>query len=160
MIMVKNKKYKGSLIKMNMKKGFFFSMDAFFSILLFTIVIALIYLFFISFTSLQQQYIFADDLLTLLNRIKINELDLSKYPGISSLSIGNKNVTIVEQVVIFQDQSNQNAIDIIIDDLTSGLKGNYKFSLDIGNSIAYGTSSSNITNLVARSRITVAKKQS
>lgn len=141
-----------------MKKGFFFSMDAFFAILLFTLVITLIYLFFIAFSSLQQQYVFADDLLTLLDRTKISELDLTKYPGIASLNIKDKDVTIIEQVVTYYNQSNFYAINMTLDDLTLSLKGNYKFSLDIGGALAYGNQSSGVSNLVARSRVSIVKR--
>jgi len=133
-------------------------MDAFFAILLFTLVIALIYLFSISFNSLQQQYVFADDLLNLVDRVKINDLDLVKYSGIASLNIKDKNVTIIEQVVTYYNQSNFYAINKTLDDLTLKLRGNYKFGLYIGDVLVYGNQSSGVSNLVARSRISIIKR--
>ncbi|MEK6835800.1 MAG: hypothetical protein AABX55_02145 [Nanoarchaeota archaeon] len=157
-----------------MKKAFLFSTDGFFAIMLFSLVTVLIYLFYISFTSLQQQYIFADDLLTFLDRTKINELDVnkddplsSKYPGISTLIkdgiIKDTNIKIIEQIIIFKNNNNPNDdiyIETILNDLiTEGIKGNYKFALDIGDLPTYGEQPTNIANLVARRRIAISQER-
>jgi hypothetical protein len=69
------------------KKGFIFSMDAFFAIALFVLVTVGVYAYFINFYSLQQQWYMSEDLMNTFSRTKIEELDLVSgiYPEIESI---------------------------------------------------------------------------
>ena len=68
-----------------MKKGFIFSLDSFLALTIFTLVVAMIYLFFIFSSPTTQQYYFSEDTLVVLNNVKINELDLAQYPKIEEM---------------------------------------------------------------------------
>ena len=55
------------------KKGFFFSTDAFFAILIFTLVLVSIYGYFIGTQELRQQYFFSEDLFDVFINTKMEE---------------------------------------------------------------------------------------
>ena len=144
-----------------MKKGFIFSIDSFFALLLFIFIITLLYGFFLNFNTSEQQFFFSEDLLTVFSEVKISELELSKYPNIDSMINNNQikdtDFTIMEQIVLFQSESNNQLIKNLLDDLTEGqdnnLLGQYKFSIDIGGEVLYGETPEQTTSLISRHRI-------
>ena len=136
-----------------MKKGFIFSLDSFFAIILFTLVIFLIYVFSINSFGLNQQYFFSEDLLTTLSNVKISELDLSNYPDTEA--------TIVEQIVNFQLNDDQESSNLFIDDIFIKVADeSLKTAIFIGNVKIYGADPENVKNLLSRTRLAIGKKNS
>ncbi|AJF62233.1 MAG: hypothetical protein QT11_C0001G0075 [archaeon GW2011_AR20] len=148
-----------------MKKGFIFSLDSFFAIILFTLVIFLIYVFSINSFGLNQQYFFSEDLLTTLSNVKISELDLSNYPDINSMVSSGKinytEATIVEQIVNFQLNDDQESSNLFIDDIFIKVADeSLKTAIFIGNVKIYGADPENVKNLLSRTRLAIGKKNS
>ena len=67
-----------------MKKGFIFSFDSFLALIIFTLFTLLIYLFFVFSSPTTQQYYFSEDMLNVLQNVKISELQ-SSYPQINQM---------------------------------------------------------------------------
>jgi membrane protein insertase Oxa1/YidC/SpoIIIJ len=85
-----------------MKKGFVFSFDSFLALTIFVLFIILIYFFFISSTPATQQYYFSEDMLNVMSNVKIDELNLERYPEIKTLVQDNKinpSSTIMEELI-------------------------------------------------------------
>lgn len=148
------------------KKGFFFSIDAFMAILIFTVMIVSIYGYFINIHELRQQYFYSEDLLDIFINTHMNELDLSltNYPSIFALYSDNNDevldnmdpsLTIMEQIVTLRNNNTAGAsvaATTIVTNLTTDLLGSkYGFSFDLGRDEIYGTEK-NITSSVARQR--------
>ena len=95
---------------MELKKGFFFSLDAFMALSLFVLILISMYLFFINSSDLNQQYYFSEDLFDVFSNIKLEELELVKYPQIIMLSLGgginNSNLSLSEIIVDFSINGN------------------------------------------------------
>ena len=110
---------------MELKKGFFFSLDAFMALSLFVLILISMYLFFINSSDLNQQYYFSEDLFDVFSNIKLEELELVKYPQIIMLSLGgginNSNLSLSEIIVDFSINGNSESASILIEDLTEGL---------------------------------------
>lgn len=148
-----------------MKKGFIFSMDAFFAIILFTFVLFLIYIFSISFFSLNQQYFYSEDILTTFSEVKLNELDLNNYQDIndmiSSGKINTTESTIIEQITDFYlldppDEVNGNSF---INDVLSKIDDpKLKKAIFIGESKIFGENIEGVESLLSRSRLALGKK--
>ena len=143
---------------MNMKKGFIFSTDAFLAIILFVLIIFLVYTFSISLSGLNQQYFFSDDLLTVLSNVKISELDLNNYDKINGLAIEDKDVTLAEQIVTFYQKGDTNGINNIVSDVLGKLNKDVKSAIYIGETSVYGSTPSDIDNIISRIRLAVGKK--
>ncbi|MFH1209812.1 MAG: hypothetical protein V1663_03415 [archaeon] len=143
---------------MEIKKGFFFSIDAFFALILFVLIIMLVYSFFINVGSLRQQYYFSEDLFNVMNSVKIKELDETNYTEFVKLGELNNNRTIMEQIVTYRLNSSSvndwawnNATiltGIVIEDLT----GQYGASLNI-EGLIWPENEESATNIVVRQRI-------
>jgi len=153
------------------KRGFIFSLDSFFAIILFVVVLVTIYTFFIRFSPSEQQYYISEDLLNLYSNIKIEDLDLNKYPNINSLIENNKlndtSISIVEIVStlkinseVYNDIDYITSAESIITDLSQGLfTEEYDFSLYLGNTKVYGEEPLDIVNLLARQRLVIGEKK-
>ncbi len=87
-------------MKKCMKKGFFFSLDGFFALILFGVFLAMIYSYYLSAPSLNQQLYVSEDLLDVFSNVKINEIDLNSYTEVKRLVeqnvINNTDKTIFE----------------------------------------------------------------
>jgi len=137
-----------------MKKGFFFSIDAFMALILFVLIIMLIYTFFIGVGTLRQQYYFSEDLFTVMDNVKINELDEDNYLTLYDIEDLNDNLTIMGQMVTFRvNESYDQAEQLIGTGVLNieGLVGSYGVSLDIQNKL-FGPDTTG-TNIVVRQRI-------
>lgn len=138
-----------------MKKGFFFSMDAFFAILTFTIILVSIYGYFVNVHELRQQYFYSEDILDVFSNIKMEELDLENYYNLNLLNtweLIDNELTIMEQMVTFSNKGYFNYSQWIFYNLTSVLLDErYGSSFNIGRNEIFGTEK-NITASVARQR--------
>jgi|SRR3989344_3320645 len=148
-----------------MKRGFIFSLDAFFAIILFALVIFLIYIFSINSSGLNQQYFFSEDLLTVFSETKISELDLIQYPEINLLKQNSKitdlDITLLEQIVVFQSMEHPDveSSDKLIRDLIDKIKNEgLKTTISIGDQDFYDLPPEDVANLLARTRLGVGKK--
>ena len=138
-----------------MKKGFFFSIDAFFALMLFTLIIVFIYSFFLNMGNLQQQYYFSEDLFDVLNSVKMNELDDS-YASVSQLDqLGyvDYNISVMEEAVtyVLNDTIDNDYATLLLGDVIGNLTGQYGIGVDIENLIF--ERGGNATNIVVRQRI-------
>jgi len=148
-----------------MKKGFIFSLDAFFAIILFALVVFLIYVFSINSFGLNQQYFFSEDLLTVFSETKISKLDLSQYPEINSLrqngKINELDITILEQIVTFQSMEppDVESSDKLIKDLADKIKNEgLRTTISIGEQDFYDLPPEDVANLLTRTRLAVGKR--
>lgn len=120
-----------------MKKGFFFSLDAFFAIMIFTLVLVSVYGYFVNTQELRQQYFFSEDILDVFSKTKMSELDLDEINNenlnlLNQWNLINGDFTIIEQVISFKNQGYSNRSEWIVNNLTSGLLSErYGFSFDI-----------------------------
>ena len=127
-----------------MKKGFFFSLDAFFAIMTFILVLVSIYSYFVSTQELRQQYYFSEDLFNIFINTKMGELLSGAYPDIDDLYNSeipeirdnmNPDLTVMEQIITLRNINNEEAdmaASSIIRDLTAGLfEDRYGFSFDV-----------------------------
>ncbi len=92
-----------------MKKGFFFSLDAFFAIIIFILMLVSVYGYFINTQELRQQYFFSEDLFDIFINTKMEELNFfddfkidmqdeeEGYPTHANLLDGR--LTIMEQLI-------------------------------------------------------------
>lgn len=141
-------------MKGGFKKGFFFSMDAFLALMLFVLIVALIYSFFINMGTLRQQYYFSEDLFNVMNGVEIGELDESYYTIIGSLDDLDQNMTIMEQIATYRINNSltaQTNFELLMQDIITDLRGQYGTSVDIED-WTYGLGESG-TNIVVRQRI-------
>lgn len=75
------------------KKGVIFSLDAFMAVGIFLIAAVAIYVFVLSSGNLKQQYYISNDILNILQDIKVYELSPGKYPEIASALVNNGSVS-------------------------------------------------------------------
>ena len=142
-----------------MKKGFFFSIDSIFALMLFGFVLANIYSFFLVSQSTDQQFYFSEDVLDIFSNVKISELDPTKYTEVQKMigdgRIKNQENTLLGQVVIFREiegESSANA-QLFVQDINKGLiPEQYGFSVDINGEVF--KKSKQITTLISRERLT------
>lgn len=131
-----------------MKKGFFFSLDAFFAIMIFTLILVSIYGYFINTQELRQQYYFSEDLLDIFTSVKMEEIDLSTYPDINNLYESQipevrdnmyKDIKVIDQIIILKNNNAEpalNAAQTIITSLTENLLDErYGLSFDVNGPI-------------------------
>jgi len=150
-------------MELKSKKGFFFSMDAFFAILIFTVILISIYGYFVNTHELRQQYFYSEDILDIFTNIKMEEFEVGNYPYVSGLYIHeddeirdnmDPSLTIMGQIVKLKNNNTEEALigaSTIITNLTSPLLGErYGFSFDLMGSIY--ESEKNITASVGRQR--------
>jgi len=136
-----------------MKRGFFFSIDSFLALMLFTLILVFIYSFFLNMGSLQQQYYFSEDLFDVLNNVEISELDNDYYKSIDQLNyVIDYNMTIMEQAVTFKiNETNKENATLLLSDIIGNLTGQYGVGVDIESLIF--ERGGNATNIVVRQRI-------
>ena len=145
-----------------MKKGFFFSLDAFFAIMIFTLVLVSIYGYFVNTQELRQQYFYSEDLLDIFINTKMDEID-DNHPDIQDLYVSeipevkdnmNPDLTIMEQIIILKNTNTEpglEAAQTIITSLTYNLLSErYGISFDV-NGLIY-EKDKEITALVSRQR--------
>src|SRR3989344_1100271 len=107
-----------------MKKGFFFSLDSILALILFGVVLAGIYSFFLVTHSIDQQFYLSEDILNRFSTVNVGELDLTKYPEIQKMvaeeTIKDMEVTLIEQIVIFRENEGEESpsANLFIRDLT------------------------------------------
>lgn len=147
-----------------MRKGFIFSLDSFFALILFVFIVFLIYIFSVSYFGLNQQYFFSEDLLTTLSETEITGLDLNYYPQINQLILDKKikdaDVTLVEQIVTFQLEGDQDSAEKIIDDIVKNIRDpNLKTAIYIGGTNIYSSDvlSGYEKNIISRTRLELGK---
>ena len=124
------------------RKGFFFSMDAFFAILIFTVALVSIYGYFINAQELRQQYFYSEDMLDIFSNVRMGEImeggSYSDLNRLNTWNLINEDLTIMEQIISFKNQGYDNYSQWIVNNLTSDLLGDrYGFSFDLQGSI-YG----------------------
>lgn len=120
------------------KKGFFFSLDAFFAILIFTLMLVSIYGYFVGTQELKQQYYFSEDLFDVFINIRMEEFDYENQEymtGIKTLNewgFINDDITTMEQIITLNNQGYANYSGWIVQNLTYNLfDPRYGFSFDI-----------------------------
>ena len=127
-----------------MKKAFFFSLDAFFAVIIFTLILVSVYGYFISTQELRQQYFYSEDLFNIFINTRMSELSPDAYPNIYALYDSeipeirdnmNPDLTIMEQIVTLRNiktEEANGAIKTILDELTGELfEGKYGFSFNV-----------------------------
>ena len=139
-----------------MKKAFFFSMDAFFAVMIFTLVLLSVYSFFINVQELRQQYFYSEDLLDIFTTTKMGELnqlsDGNYLKQLDESGVIDRDLTVMEQMVTLTNQGYPEYSRWIFLNLTSGLFGErYGLGFDIGFESIF-ESERNVTALVARQR--------
>ncbi|MBI2106416.1 hypothetical protein HYT57_00370 [Candidatus Woesearchaeota archaeon] len=142
-----------------MDKGFFFSIDSIFALMLFGFVLANIYSFFLVSHSANQQFYFSEDVLDIFSKVKINELDLTKYTVVQTMigdgRIKNLDATLLDQVVVFREKEGEASTNaqIFVQDVTKGLiPEQYGFSVDVNGEVF--KKSKEVTTLISRERLT------
>jgi len=139
-----------------MKKGFFFSLDSFFAIMIFILILVSIYGYFFNTQELRQQYFYSEDVLDVFTKVKMGDID---FEAISSENLNllnqwnfiNQDLTVIEQVISLKDKGYINYSQWIVNNLTSDLLSErYGFSFDV-EGIIY-EKGKNITALVSRQR--------
>ena len=146
-----------------MKKGFIFSLDSFLALTIFTLVVAMIYLFFIFSSPTTQQYYFSEDTLVVLNNVKINELDLAQYPKIEEMinngKISDTSSTLVEQIAEFQINEDKASACLLFRDATKNLlPSSYNSTFQIRNDNICDDDTNEFINIISRSRTATARK--
>lgn len=111
-------------------------MDAFFAIMIFTMVLVSVYGYFVSTNELRQQYYFSEDLLDLFTKIKMSEMnEVDTHPDLSRLKqwdLINDDLTVTDQVIYLKNKGYSNYSEWIVNNLTSGLLSErYGLSFDI-----------------------------
>jgi len=102
---------------MGMKKGFFFSSDAFIALMLFVVVLLGIYSYMVTSNNMQQQYYFSEDLMEVFSNVRAMDLPEEKQLILEEgLTNYNQSSTISELIVQNPDEAG-----IIIEELTNGL---------------------------------------
>ena len=149
-----------------MKKGFIFSFDSFLALIMFTLFTLLIYIFFIFAIPTTQQYYFAEDLINVLNGVRISELDLNAYSTISTMindkKITDTSLTILQQIITFKEQGDSTSACQVFKDIA---KDKIKPSASYGIGLDLGSRSSDICvevldpkiNIITRSRTSIGK---
>ena len=139
-----------------MKKGFFFSLDAFFAIMIFTLVLVSVYGYFVNTQELRQQYFYSEDLLDLFIKTKMSEINIAEINNenlnqLNQWNMINPDFTIMEQVVYFNDKGYLNYSQWVVNNMTSDLLSDrYGFSFDV-QGLIYAREGS-ATSLVSRQR--------
>jgi len=85
--------YSKSKMKIKQKKGVIFSLDAFMAVGIFLIAAVSIYVFVLSSGNLKQQYYISNDILNIMQDIKVYELSATKYPELAIVLINNGSVS-------------------------------------------------------------------
>jgi hypothetical protein len=140
-----------------MKKGFIFSMDAFLAIVLFVFVLFLIYIFSLQSTNINQEYLLSNDILTLFSNLKIGELNMTNYTNVNKLIskgiINDTNVTISQQIIVFQLNGDQVNLNIFIGDIINKtINNNLKIAVYLNETKIYGDNP-NKENILSRRRL-------
>ncbi len=146
-----------------MKKGFIFSLDSFFALIMFTLFTIMIYFFFIFSSPTIQQYYFSEDLLNVLSSTKISDLSPS-YVNINNMinngTIKDTSSSVLEAIISLQAEGNTGAACLIFKDITNNiLPPGYKIGLDLSSSNICGDQMSNAINIISRGRTSTGKIQ-
>jgi len=148
-----------------MKKGFIFSFDSFLALIMFTLFTLLIYIFFIFAIPTTQQYYFAEDLINVLNGVKISELDLSAYSTINTMindkRITDTSLTILQQIITFKEEGDDDSACEVFEDIAKAKikpSASYGIGLNLGSSnICEEALNPNKINIITRSRTSIGK---
>ncbi len=145
-----------------MKKGFIFSFDSFLALIIFTLFTVLIYFFFVFSSPTTQQYYFSEDLINVIDNVKVSEI--SGYPEVQAMindgRIKDPSLTIMEQVLTFQlDQDITSACELFNITKKNLLPDGFEASFDLSSGSTCGGEISQATNLISRNRIAVGRKQ-
>jgi len=111
-------------MKKCVKRGFFFSLDGFFALILFGVFLAMIYSYYLSAPSLNQQLYVSEDLLDVFSNVKINEIDLNAYTEVKRLVeqdvINNTDKTIFEVLSDFSVNKQESDTRLLVQDVIGG----------------------------------------
>ena len=145
-----------------MKKGFIFSFDSFLALIIFTLFTLLIYLFFVFSSPTTQQYYFSEDMLNVLQNVKISELQ-SSYPQINQMVFDGKikdpEISILEQILTFELENKREDACILFNEVINNLlPKNYKVSFDLSTTTICGEQIRDATNLISRNRLAIGRK--
>ena len=145
-----------------MKKGFIFSFDSFLALIIFTLFTLLIYLFFVFSSPATQQYYFSEDMLNVLQNVKISELQDS-YPEINQMVIDGRikdtEINILEQMLTFELENKRDDACILFNETTNNLlPESYKISFDLSTTTICGEQAADAVNLISRNRLAIGRK--
>ena len=145
-----------------MKKGFIFSFDSFLALIIFTLFTLLIYLFFVFSSPATQQYYFSEDMLNVLQNVKISELQDS-YPEINQMVIDGRirdpEINILEQMLTFELDNKRDDACILFDETTNNLlPESYKISFDLSTTTICGEQIADAVNLISRNRLAIGRR--
>jgi len=132
-------------------------MDAFLAIVLFVFVLFLIYIFSLQSTNINQEYLLSNDILTLFSNLKIGELNMTNYTNVNKLIskgiINDTNVTISQQIIVFQLNGDQVNLNIFIGDIINKtINNNLKIAVYLNETKIYGDNP-NKENILSRRRL-------
>ncbi|HLC57804.1 MAG TPA: hypothetical protein VJH95_04485 [Candidatus Nanoarchaeia archaeon] len=144
-----------------MKKGFFFSLDGFFALILFGLFLSMMYSFYLSSPRMEQPFYFSEDVLDVFSNVKLSELELAKYPEITGLitagKINNREKTVFEVLVELNSQGtpeSKKSAETVIRELTFGVvPEQYGFGVDFSGVNVYKSQEKEIINAIARQRL-------
>ena len=145
-----------------MKKGFIFSFDSFLALIIFTLFTLLIYLFFVFSSPATQQYYFSEDMLNVLQNVKISELQDS-YPEINQMVIDGRikdtEINILEQMLTFELENKRDDACILFNETTNNLlPESYKISFDLSTTTICGEQIADAVNLISRNRLAIGRR--
>jgi|SRR3989338_8232883 len=145
-----------------MKKGFIFSFDSFLALIIFTLFTLLIYLFFVFSSPATQQYYFSEDMLNVLQNVKISELQDS-YPEINQMVIDGRikdtEINILEQMLTFELENKRDDACILFNETTNNLlPESYKISFDLSTTTICGEQAADAVNLISRNRLAIGRR--
>ena len=145
---IKNQRFLVSQRPLSFRKAFFFSLDAFFAILIFTLMLVSVYGYFVGTQELRQQYYFSEDLFDIFINTKMGELSfyeegdgnfrqyvLDNHPSLITLIDGK--LTIMEQIITLNNNATEefpeaNIIaEHLIDTLMEIFDDRYGFNLNV-----------------------------
>jgi hypothetical protein len=144
---------------MAVKKAFFFSLDAFFAVIIFTLILVSVYGYFINVQELRQQYFYSEDVLDIFINTKMSDLgnggplDTNEnLVLLDNYGLIDYDMTIMEQITFLNNKGYVNYSQWIFYNLTSDFFGEkYGTSFDVGFESIF-ESQKNITALVSRQR--------
>src|SRR3989344_5185908 len=133
-----------------MKKGFIFSFDSFLALIIYTLFTVLIYFFFVFSSPTTQQYYFSEDLLNVMDNVKVSEI--SSYPEVQVMindgRIKDQSLTIIEQILTFQlERDTTSACELFNITKKNLLPKGFEASFDLDSGSICGGEITQVTNL-------------
>lgn len=143
---------------MAMKKAYFFSLDSFLGLLIFTLGMFLMFQLSISAPELDQPYFYATDIVNIFSSTKVSDLSLTGDYGILSSLLNGKEDYYINDIIA-EYYSNPalypgDQFNIILDTfLTQLISKKYKISIYVGNTLVYGSDPADASFLTTKASL-------